>query len=163
VAVNLITAGLTLAAFLLLYPHAPRFAGVAFPSARLAFAARQTVWPALVLLAMVVGAMVARVSTFALNPIDDAESRFFRISQRVLANSVEQTTIFVPALWTLAILAPAERLGGAVAVGTGLFVLGRLLFWIGYLVHPVLRAPGMAMTFTVNLCVVGWAALLALE
>ena len=46
------------------------------------------------------------------------------------------------------------RLAGVV---TGLFCVSRLLFWVGYLIHPYLRAPGMIMTLNVNAAIVGYA------
>lgn len=153
------TATLLLFAFLVPVVAAP--VGIADPGARMAFWARLVLWPALVLFAMAFGVMMARVPTQAFNPIEDPESRLQRVSQRVLANSVEQTAIFVPALAALVASLPLPDLGVPV-VATGLFVLGRLLFWAGYLRHPFWRAPGMAMTLAVNLVVLGWAVLRAL-
>ncbi|AWK86312.1 MAPEG family protein [Azospirillum thermophilum] len=158
---NLGAAAVTLAAFFILASLVAAPAGIADPAARLAFWARLVLWPALVLAAMVFGVIVARGRSQAFNPIDDAETRFHRISQRVLSNSVEQTLIFLPALAALVVLLPLPDLGAA-RVATGLFVLGRLLFWAGYLVHPFARAPGMAMTLCVNLAVLLWALLLSL-
>lgn len=135
--------------------------GIADPGARMALWGRLVLWPALVLFAMFCGVMAARGRTQAFNPIEDPESRFQRVGQRVLSNSVEQTAIFVPALAALVAMLPLPDLGVPV-VATGLFVLGRLLFWGGYLVHPFARAPGMAMTLAVNLIVLGWAVLRAL-
>ncbi|KAA0597937.1 hypothetical protein J2848_001577 [Azospirillum lipoferum] len=135
--------------------------GVNAPGARMVLWARLVVWPALLLILMVGGVMAMRGRHAALNPIEDPESRGQRVAQRVLANSVEQSAIFVPALAALVVTLPQPSLGAAV-VATGLFVLGRLLFWAGYLVHPFARAPGMAMTLTVNLIVLGWAVLLQL-
>ncbi|PWC35857.1 MAPEG family protein [Azospirillum sp. TSO35-2] len=136
-------------------------AGITTPGARMALWGQLAVWPALLLFGMVCGVMAARGRNRTFNPIDDPEPRQQRVAQRVLANSVEQTAIFVPALAALVVALPLPSLGAAV-VATGLFVLGRLLFWAGYLVHPYARAPGMAMTLTVNLIVLGWAVLLQL-
>ncbi|MCG5239001.1 MAPEG family protein [Azospirillum doebereinerae] len=158
--VNLGAAAVTLLLFAFLVSVAAAPVGIADPGARMAFWGRLALWPALVLFAMAVGVMAARVPTQAFNPIDDPESRVQRVSQRVLANSVEQTLIFVPALAALVASLPLPDLGVPV-VATGLFVLGRLLFWGGYLIHPFLRAPGMAMTLSVNLVVLGWAVLRA--
>jgi hypothetical protein len=38
---------------------------------------------------------------------------------------------------------------GVVALGV-VFAVARLVFWGGYLIGPLLRAPGMAATFAVN-------------
>ncbi|MBP2230258.1 hypothetical protein J2847_003561 [Azospirillum agricola] len=152
-------ATLLLFAFLVSVVAAP--VGIADPGARMAFWGRLVLWPALVLFAMAGGVMLARALGRAFNPIEDPESRLQRVSQRVLANSVEQTLIFVPALAALVATLPLPDLGVPV-VATWLFVIGRLLFWGGYLVHPFARAPGMAMTLSVNLVVLGWALLRAL-
>ena len=44
---------------------------------------------------------------------------------------------------------------GGLGLAVMVFVAGRVLFWIGYLIHPFARAPGMAVTLTVNILVVG--------
>ncbi|WP_448189246.1 MAPEG family protein [Azospirillum sp. sgz301742] len=157
---NLVSAAVTVALIFLLLPLFPAPEGVVALQARLALAARLSVWPALVLFAMVAGVMAVRGRTRAFNPIEDTESRAYRVVQRVLSNSVEQTVIFLPALLALSTLLPVPDLG-ILPLATALFVVGRLLFWAGYAVHPYARAPGMAMTFTVNLVVLGWAVLLA--
>jgi hypothetical protein len=118
-------------------------------------------WPSLILLGMVGAVIVARGLGRAFNPLTDPESPFQRVSQRVLSNSVEQTLIFLPALAALVALSPPADLGAA-RVAVGLFALGRLLFWGGYLIHPFWRAPGMAMTLSTTLTVLGWAVLHAL-
>jgi len=158
--VNLASAAVTLALIFLLLPLFPAPEGVSALQARLAFAARLSLWPALVLFAMVIGVMAVRGLTQAFNPIDDTESRAYRVAQRVLSNSVEQTLVFLPALLALSTLVPLTSLG-ILPLATALFVVGRLLFWAGYFIHPYARAPGMAMTFTVNLVVLGWAVVLA--
>lgn len=157
--VNLASAAATVALFVLLMPLLPAPDGAVAMEARLALAVRLSVWPALVLFAMVAGVMAVRGRTRAFNPIEDGESRAYRVAQRVLSNSIEQTLIFLPALAALGTLLPAASLG-VPALATALFVLGRLLFWAGYAVHPYARAPGMAMTFTVNLIVLGWVVVL---
>ncbi|PWC43564.1 MAPEG family protein [Azospirillum sp. TSO22-1] len=158
--VNLASAAVTVALFVLLAPLIAAPEGVVALQARLALAARLSLWPALVLFAMVVGVMAVRGRTQAFNPIEDTESRAYRVAQRALSNTVEQTLVFLPALTALSTLLPVASLG-VPSLATALFVAGRLLFWAGYAVHPYARAPGMAMTFTVNLIVLGWAVLLA--
>lgn len=159
--INSTVIALTLLIFWLLFPQVAPPLGIADPGARMAFWGRLVLWPALLLALMVLGVMVARGRSVALNPIDDPESRLYRISQRVLSNSVEQTLIFLPALAAFVALAPLPDLGAA-RLAVWLFAVGRGLFWIGYLVHPYVRAPGMAVTLTVNLTLLVWALTLAL-
>ena len=127
----------------------------------MAFWGRLALWPALVLFLTVGGVLVARARSAALNPIDDPESRLYRVSQRVLTNTVEQTLIFLSALAALVAMMPLPDLGFA-RLAVALFVLGRLLFWAGYLIHPYVRAPGMAVTLTVNAVVLIRALALAI-
>ncbi|PWC82860.1 hypothetical protein TSH100_23150 [Azospirillum sp. TSH100] len=155
------SAVVTVLLFILLLSLVAPPMGLNAPGARMAYWARLALWPALVLFGMVLGVMAMRGRTQAFNPIEDPESRCQRVCQRVLANSVEQSAVFIPALAALIATLPQPSLAAAM-VATGLFVLGRLLFWAGYLVHPFARAPGMAMTLTVNLIVLGWAVLLQL-
>ncbi len=158
--VNAAAVVVTALLIVLLLPLFPAPDGVSALQARLALAARLSVWPALVLFAMVVGVMAVRGRFQTFNPIDDTENRAYRLAQRVLSNSVEQTVIFLPALLALSVLLPVNRLGMLSLVSV-LFVTGRLLFWAGYAIHPYARAPGMAMTFTVNLVMLAWAVILA--
>lgn len=129
---------------------------------RLALAAGLLVWPALVLLVMVFAVALARLASAAFDPLNDPESGFQRRAQRALTNSVEQTTIFVPALLAAAVLAdPADvRFAG---VMTALFCAGRILFWAGYVVNAYYRAPGMIMTLNINIAVVAYAVYRAMQ
>lgn len=123
---------------------------------RFAVWAGLALWPALLLFAMVGGVVLARGLGRAFNPLTDPESAFQRVNQRVLSNSVEQALVFMPALAALVALSPPGELGLA-RLAVGLFCLGRLLFWGGYLLHPLWRAPGMAMTLATNVTVLGLA------
>jgi uncharacterized MAPEG superfamily protein len=153
----IINGGFALATLLAIRALAPAFpapARVASEAERLVYALHLLVAPTLVLVVLVLATVTARALAGALNPLDDPESRLYRKNQRALTNTVEQTVIFVPAFLALATLLPAVALGG-LSLAAGLFVTGRLLFWIGYLIHPLARAPGMAVTLTVNILVVG--------
>jgi uncharacterized MAPEG superfamily protein len=103
--------------------------------------------PAALVLAMVLAVMLARFSARAFDPLSDPVPRALALSQRVLANTVEQAAIFCPALLAAGATGTAARDLTAAAL---LFCAGRALFWAGYLTDPLLRAPGMAMTLAVN-------------
>ena len=75
------------------------------------------------------------------------------IAQRVLTNTVEQLVLAL-AIWPLA----TASLGGAVAISLGLgFAAMRVLFWIGYLSSPPLRALGFAGTFYPTVVAAVWS------
>ena len=51
----------------------------------------------------------------------------------------------------------AAQMGAVTALGV-VFALARLVFWIGYLIAPIARAPGMAATFAATLSALAAAA-----
>ncbi|NYZ16324.1 MAPEG family protein [Azospirillum sp. RWY-5-1] len=160
IAANGVAVAVTVVLMVALAPLFPPPA-VADLAGRLGLAARLSVWPALVLLLVILAVIATRGLCRLFNPIDDPETRVYRVCQRALSNTVEQTLLFLPGLTALCALLPLQSLGFP-ALFTLLFVVGRVLFWTGYILHPFARAPGMAMTLTVNMVVVGWAVLLAL-
>jgi uncharacterized membrane protein YecN with MAPEG domain len=93
--------------------------------------------------------MMARAWSRAVDPLAGADNRFLRVNQRALTNTVEQLVGFARALAALAAGAAPSSMPGVVALGI-VFGVARLVFWGGYLLGPLLRAPGMAATFAVN-------------
>lgn len=110
-----------------------------------------------VLAGMVATQMIGRAVTGAIDPIAGRDNHFLQLNQRVLTNTVEQLVIFAPALLALAARTNPADMPGVVALAL-VFTLARLVFWIGYLRHPVLRAVGMAPSFAVSLVTLGSAA-----
>lgn len=102
---------------------------------------------AIVLWLMIVTQMAARMLTGRINPTDGRDNTFLLTNQRAIANTVEQAVCFIPALLALAGGVTAAQMPQVVAVALA-FAAARLVFWLGYLARPVLRAPGMAGTFT---------------
>jgi uncharacterized membrane protein YecN with MAPEG domain len=99
---------------------------------------------------MIVAQMLLRMRTGAVDPLAGHDGALLRVNQRVLTNTVEQMTGFVPALLALAAGAASDRMRFVVAAGL-VFALARLVFWAGYILGPLLRAPGMAATLAVNI------------
>ena len=60
---------------------------------------------------------------------------------------------------SLALYSPSEG-ARALPILTALFVLGRILFWVGYHKHPYLRAFGFGITFYPTVAVYIWFVLL---
>jgi uncharacterized membrane protein YecN with MAPEG domain len=119
------------------------------PASRMALGAASLLPAAGVLLAMLVAQMVVRFTTGTFDPTLGRDSRFLVVNQRVIANTVEQSLCFVPAMLALSAVASPYRMGMVVALGLT-FAVARLVFWAGYLAAPLLRAPGMAATVVVN-------------
>jgi hypothetical protein len=113
--------------------------------------------PAVVVLAFMIAAqMAARFWQGVFDPTAGKDGPFLRVNQRVITNSVEQIVMLSPALMALAAEASPARMTQILALPL-VFALARLVFWLGYLVSPMLRGPGMAASFAVTLGTLGWA------
>ncbi|PVB61254.1 hypothetical protein DCO57_13020 [Labrenzia sp. 011] len=117
-------------------------------SARMALAARSTLFAAFWLLATI--GILARHRFFTPADIDGSGlttgTDMARIYQAVLQNTLEQTVLAGFVYASFAALAP-DRMLGALPVAAVLFWLGRALFWHGYAKGAGARAFGFALTF----------------
>lgn len=114
-----------------------------------------------VLSAMILTQIGARFISGAIDPLAGGETRFLRVNQRVITNTVEQFVVFIAVLPALAAEVSSRRMPYVLALGP-VFALARLAFWAGYLAAPVARAPGMAATGAVNAAALFAAAWIAL-
>lgn len=103
-----------------------------------------------VLNAMIVVQMRLRAATGALDPLAGQDDWRLLVNQRVVTNTVEQLAGFAPAVLAVAAGVASGWMSFVVAAGL-VFALARLVFWGGYMVGPILRAPGMAATFAINI------------
>lgn len=69
---------------------------------------------------------------------------------RVQLNTLEQLIVFVPAVWLFATFVSAPT---AAAVGL-VFVVGRALYYSGYVKDPAKRGPGFLLGFVANVVLV---------
>ncbi len=152
-ALSLMLAGCGMAGALLawrgiaaLMPEEPAASSMAV---RLGEAAAALLPGSFVLAAMIVAQALGRFLASAFDPLAGADSRFLRTNQRVITNTVEQFAVFTPALLALAAGAGSAHMPAIEAVGIT-FALARLVFWGGYLLAPMARAPGMAATLAVT-------------
>jgi hypothetical protein len=118
--------------------------------------------PAVVFFVLVVSVGNARFLGEGIDPLQGKDPRFVVVTNRVLSNTTEQTFIFVLTGLSLIALLPVEKLGALPALAV-LFVVARMAFWLGYLRHSMLRAPGMALTIQINLVLLVWCALTLLN
>lgn len=115
-------------------------------AARLGMAALALLPSAIVLWLMIAAQMATRIVTGRFNPTEGPDSNFLLVNQRVIGNTMEQLLCFVPGLLALAAGVSAALMPKVIALAL-VFAAARLVFWLGYLARPVLRAPGMAATF----------------
>jgi len=143
-----------------LYRALPAPEGLATLADRIGYALRFNAVAALPLLFAFAAVANNRFLTEAIDPTLHREDRATEINGRVLDNTLQQTMVFVIATMALAAgLAPAQL--RIVPAATIVFVAARLLFWIGYRIDPLYRAPGMAATSWLNMALLGTAIWLA--
>ena len=117
---------------------------------RLAYALNLNVVAIIPLFIMFIAVGNGRFLSEAIDPTRHVESREMEINAKVANNTLEQGFVFF--VGTLALstrLAPESMtLIPALAI---VFILARIVFWIGYRKNPLYRAPGMAATSYMNL------------
>ena len=147
----------------LVYRHSANlFAHVRLPddntASRLAFTARWLLLPGLTLLVGVVGAARRGFYADAIDGTRTPANYGLEINLRYNQNTLEQTMLAAIAWTGLALTLPHNRLVLIPAMAC-LFAIGRLTFWIGYLLHPMARAFGMVLTIMPTLLAFAWLAL----
>lgn len=135
----------------------PRLSPLPDPTERLALALQLAAGPAAVLMAMLQGLWRIGDTVEAEDPLRGAESVRFKINQRVMTNTVEQTLIFVPMFVALALrMDPASV--WVLPLLMGVWCAGRMLFWVGYQLDPAWRAIGMDWTSSIAMLTAGGLA-----
>lgn len=138
----------------------PALADGADPGERLAFAAKWIALAAAPLFFAVVAVGNARFKSEAIDPTLGKESRAMTVNGRVVDNSVQQYLLFVVAVLAVAASATGPELS-LVAGAAITFLAMRFAFWIGYRIHPLYRAFGMAGTSYLNVLLFGAAIWMA--
>lgn len=81
------------------------------------------------------------------------------INNKFILNTFEQFTAWFIANAGLAMYCPIEE-ARTLPLLTALFVLGRILFWVGYHKNPYLRAFGFGITFYPTVAAFAWLMLM---
>jgi hypothetical protein len=122
---------------------------------RLAFAVHWLLAPGSALL---VGIVAAGRRGFYADAIDGTRTpanRGLEIGLRYNQNTLEQVVLAAIAWLGLAVSVSHGGLAFIPAMAL-LFVVGRVTFWVGYLVYPTARAFGMTMTVLPTVIAYGW-------
>jgi hypothetical protein len=123
---------------------------IAAAGERLAYALPWAVVAAIPLFMMLAAVGNARFLSEAIDPTLGKEDKTTIVNGRVADNTLQQFAIFAVALLALSVKLPADRLSFVPAVAIT-FVIARIVFWIGYRIHPLYRAPGFSSTAYLNL------------
>ena len=102
--------------------------------------------PLFIMLAMVGN---ARFLSEAIDPTRRAKSRSMDIDGRVADNTLQQNFVFAIASLALSTIVPLHHLHVVWACAI-VFVVARIVFWLGYRLDPLYRAPGMSATAYLN-------------
>jgi len=114
-------------------------------AARLAFAVQWLLVPGWMLFAGVFGASRRGFYADAIEGTRTPAAHTLEINLRYNQNTIEQTILAAIAWLSLAAVLPHDELILIPAMAV-LFTLGRISFWIGYVLHPMGRTFGMSLT-----------------
>lgn len=120
------------------------------PGARLAYALKANVFALVPFFVMLITIGNKRFLSDAIDPTRNAESVAMGIDGRVADNTLQQNLVFAVASLALSTLVPLGYLQVVWACAIW-FVVARCVFWLGYRLHPLYRAPGMSGTAYLNL------------
>src|SRR5262245_35834087 len=121
--------------------------------ARLAYALKANVFALVPFFVMLITIGNKRFLSDAIDPTRNAESAAMDIDGRVADNTLQQNMVFAVASLALATLVPMSSLQVVWACAIW-FVVARCVFWLGYRLHPLYRAPGMSGTAYMNLFII---------
>lgn len=93
-----------------------------------------------------------RFATSAIDPLDKSGEKYIKMRSNFLQNTVEQFLLHSFGLTVLSTYLSEESMHW-VPLLVILFVVSRVLFFVGYSIHPLKRAIGFFMTFTPSVAV----------
>lgn len=120
---------------------------------RLAYALTANVFALLPFFIMMISVGNKRFLSKAIDPTRHAEDNAMEVDGRVTDNTLQQNFVFLVASLAASTVIPFTHLHMIWAAAIW-FVIARSAFWIGYRIHPLLRAPGMSGTAYLNLGII---------
>ena len=136
-----------------LWPSSPRFVDI---SSRFAYALQANAFAVIPLLAGIITVGNNRFLSQAIDPMLRKEDAATQINGRFVENTLQQFVLFLVATTALSVnlTAAQMRIIPAAAI---VFVVARAAFWVGYRIHPLYRAFGMAATGYLNIGLLAFA------
>jgi hypothetical protein len=136
-----------------LWPSSPSLIDI---SSRLAYALQANAFAVIPLLTAIMFVGNNRFLSEAIDPTLQKEDAATQINGRVVENTLQQFVLFLVATTALSVnLTTAQmRVIPAAAI---IFVAARAAFGVGYRIHPLYRAFGMAATGYLNVGLLGFA------
>jgi hypothetical protein len=113
-------------------------------SEQLVFALRCQIAPGFMLFAGIEAVAIIRGVALVSPRLAAIAPKSLPVHRRYIQNTLEQLVLFFIATMVLSTFPTTDL--RVLPIMMGLFVLGRILFWIGYVFDPLYRALGMTMT-----------------
>ena len=120
------------------------------PAERLAYALQANAVAMFAFFIMLAAIGNSRFLSEAIDPTRRAENPAQVIDGRVADNTLQQNFVFVVASLALSTVVPLQHLQ-VVWACTIVFIVARSVFWLGYRINPLYRAPGMSASAYMNL------------
>lgn len=136
-----------------LWPVNPSLADV---SSRLAYALQANAFAVLPLLIGIMTVGNNRFLSEAIDPTLHKEDLRTQINGRVVENTLQQYVLFLIGTLALSVNLTAGQMR-VIPAAALVFVIARIAFWIGYRIHPLYRAFGMAATGYLNVGILAFA------
>lgn len=111
---------------------------------RLVFALRCQIAPGFMLFAGIEAVAIIRGAALVSSRLAAIAPKSLPVHGRYIQNTLEQLVLFFIVTMVLSTFLTTDL--RVLPIMTGLFVLGRILFWIGYVFDPLYRALGMTIT-----------------
>jgi hypothetical protein len=144
------------AAVAIIFQYMPINPGLVDIGTRLAYALQMNAFAILPLLAGVVIVGNDRFLSEAIDPTLHKESLATQINGRVVDNTLQQSMLFLVGTLALSVNLSGPQMR-AIPTATLVFVVARVAFWVGYRIHPLYRAFGMAATGYLNVGMLAYA------
>lgn len=136
-----------------IYTYLPEMNTVQSFAERLAFTLKMNVLAVIPFFIMMIFVGNGRFLSDAIDPTKHLESKALEINARVANNTLEQNFVFFIGTLGLSTFFGSESIKLIPALVI-VFIIARILFWIGYRINPLYRAFGMAATSYMNLGII---------
>jgi len=143
----------SVATLYLFWPSNPSYTEI---GGRLAFTFQASAFAILPLLAGIVTVGNDRFFTEAIDPTLRKEDVATQINGRVVENTLQQSVLFLVATTALCVNLTSAQMR-IIPAAVIVFIVARMAFWVGYRIHPLYRAFGMAATAYLNVGLLGFA------
>ncbi|CAH1044897.1 MAPEG family protein [Halomonas sp. TD01] len=152
----------TIVVFISFYSFLPQVAEEVSLVERLKLGIMCLVFPVTLFFLMIVRVGSQRFGNLSADPTKcEANTEGMKVDLRVLSNTHEQLMIFAINILALSALMPYQFLS-LLPIYSGVFVAGRVIFWVGYRRNVLWRAPGFAMSTLPAVIGVGYSCVAVL-